>query len=282
VRPVSEQTVLVTGATDGLGKALAGDLAGRGAAVLVHGRSPSRLEETLGEIRAATGGDRVRGYLANLASLADVRRLADEIERDCERLDVLVNNAGIGGGPRGGRRETSADGHELRFAVNYLAPFLLTKLLLPLLRRSAPSRIVNVASAGQAPIDFDDVMLERRYDGSRAYAQSKLAQITFTFELAERLRASGDEVTVNVLHPASLMNTKMVYESFGYTMSTIEDGLAATLRLVVAPELDGVSGRYFDQLSEDRAQEQAYDRDARRRLWELSDELVAPYLEEAP
>jgi NAD(P)-dependent dehydrogenase (short-subunit alcohol dehydrogenase family) len=204
-----------------------------------------------------------------------VRRLAAEVERDHERLDVLVNNAGIGGG-RNGRREESADGHELRFAVNYLAPFLLTQLLLPLLERSAPARIVNVASAGQAPIDFDDVMLERGYGGMRAYAQSKLAQIMFTFELAERLRAEGAGVTVNALHPASLMNTKMVYESFGYTMSTVEDGVEATLRLAISPELDGVSGRYFDRLREARPNRQARGPDARRRLWELSEQLVAP------
>jgi NAD(P)-dependent dehydrogenase (short-subunit alcohol dehydrogenase family) len=274
MRAVNEQTILVTGATDGLGKALARDLASRGATVLLHGRSHERLAETLREIGEATGSDRVRPYLADLSSLDEVRRLAEEVERDHERLDLLVNNAGIGAGKRDGPREESADGHELRFAVNYLAPFLLTNLLLPLLRRSAPARIVNVASVGQAPIDFDDVMLERGYDGFRAYRQSKLALIMFTFELAKRLRAERAGVTVNALHPASLMNTKMVYESFGYTMSTIEEGLEATLRLAISPELDGVSGRYFDQLREARAHEQAYDEDARRHLWRLSEELV--------
>jgi NAD(P)-dependent dehydrogenase (short-subunit alcohol dehydrogenase family) len=138
-----------------------------------------------------------------------------------------------------------------------------------------PARIVNVASVGQAPIDFGDVMLERGYDGMRAYGQSKLAQIMFTFELAERLRAAGDAgVTVNALHPASLMNTKMVLESFGSTMSTVEDGVAATLRLVVSPDLEGVSGRYYDRLREARADPQAYDPQARRRLWRLSQELT--------
>jgi NAD(P)-dependent dehydrogenase (short-subunit alcohol dehydrogenase family) len=276
LRPVNEQTVLVTGATDGLGRALARELAARGARVLLHGRSGARLEETRDEIRAATGNDRAGVYLADLASLDEVRRLAHDVERDWERLDVLVNNAGIGGGRRPGERETSADGHELRFAVNYLAGFLLTSLLLPLLRRSAPARVVNVASAGQEPIDFDDVMLERGYDGMRAYRQSKLAQILFTFELAERLSADGEDVTANVLHPATLMNTKMVRESFGYTLSTVDEGVAATVRLALAPELDGVSGRYYDGLREDTAAEQAYDRAARRRLWELSEELVRP------
>ena len=274
MRPLDEQTTLITGATDGLGRGLARELASRAAAVLLHGRSAQRLEETAHEIRDTTGSDRLHSYLADFSSLDEVRRLADEIVRDHTQLHVLVNNAGIGAGSRGSRREESADGYELRFAVNYLAPFLLTHLLLPLLRRSAPARIVNVASAGQAPIDFHDVMLERRYDGMRAYAQSKLAQVMFSFELAERLRADGIDVTVNAVHPASLMNTKMVYESFGRTMSTVDEGVEATMRFATSPELDGLSGRYFDRLREGLAHPQAYDEEARRRLWKLSEELV--------
>jgi NAD(P)-dependent dehydrogenase (short-subunit alcohol dehydrogenase family) len=144
-------------------------------------------------------------------------------------------------------------------------------LLLPLLERSAPSRIVNVASIGQRAIDFDDVMLERGYEPFRAYSQSKLAQIMFTFELAERL---GDaRVTVNALHPATLMDTKMVRETYGSPMSSVEEGKAAVLRLISSPELEGVTGRYFDGTRESRAHEQAYDGEARRRLWELSERL---------
>jgi NAD(P)-dependent dehydrogenase (short-subunit alcohol dehydrogenase family) len=272
VRPIDQQVILVTGSTDGLGRQVARELAARGATVLLHGRDDGRVQATVDEIRRATGDERLRGYVADLSSLAEVRRLADEVARDNERLDVLVNNAGIGGGS--GEREESADGYELRFAVNYLAGFLLTNLLLPLLRASAPARIVNVASIGQAPVDFDDVMLQRSYEPFFAYRQSKLAQILFTFELAERLGEDGD-VTVNALHPATLMNTKMVFESFGSAMSTVEEGTEATLQLVAAPELDGVTGRYFDQLEESRAHEQAYDPEARRRLWELSEELTA-------
>jgi NAD(P)-dependent dehydrogenase (short-subunit alcohol dehydrogenase family) len=162
------RTVLVTGATDGLGRAVAGDLVARGARVLVHGRDRERAENVAHAIGA--GGV----YVADLASLAEVRRLAEDVTGDHPALHALVNNAGVGSTlPGDGARMESADGYELRFAVNYLAGFLLTRLLEPLLIAGAPSRVVNVASAGQAPIDFDDVMLERRYDGSRAYAQSK-------------------------------------------------------------------------------------------------------------
>jgi NAD(P)-dependent dehydrogenase (short-subunit alcohol dehydrogenase family) len=266
-------TVLVTGATDGLGRGLARELAAAGATVLVHGRDPARIAAALEEIRRATGSERLRAYRADLASLEEVRRLADELTEREERLDVLVNNAGIGAGARGStRRELSRDGHELRLAVNHLAPFLLTLRLLDLLRRSGPARVVNVSSAGQQRLDLDDLMLERGYDGLRAYCQSKLAQVMFTLELAGRVPAA--EVAVTALHPASLMPTKMVDETFGYTLSTLEEGVEATRRLALAPELAGVSGHYFDGLREARAHDQAYDPAARRRLWELSEELV--------
>jgi NAD(P)-dependent dehydrogenase (short-subunit alcohol dehydrogenase family) len=274
MRSLTDQTILITGATDGLGRALARDLAGRGATVLLHGRSDARLEQTRTEILDAVDGageDDVVCYRADFRSLDAVRRLAGEVERDHDRLDVLVNNAGIGFGTPGATREESDDGYELRFAVNYLAPFLLTTLLLPLLRRSSPARIVNVASAGQQPIDFDDPMLQRGYDGVRAYRQSKLAQVMFTFELAERL-GNGAGVTVNALHPATYMDTKMVTEHGQEPWSTVQDGVEATRRLVLAPELEGVTGRYFDQLSQARARSQAYDPEARRRLWQLSEE----------
>lgn len=266
--PTEDQAILVTGATDGLGRGVAAELARRGATVLLHGRSAERGEQTLAELRRATGSERLRLYLADLSSLAEVRRLAQEIESDHDRLDVLVNNAGI----IADERALSQDGYELTFAVNHLSHFLLTALLLPLLRRSAPARIVNVASIGQRPIDFDDVMLERGYDGFGAYAQSKLAQIMFSFELAERL--GGEGVTVNALHPATLMETKMVRQSFGRARTSVEEGVEAVVRLAVAQDVEGVSGRYFDGLEESAAHGQAYDAEARRRLWELSEELT--------
>lgn len=270
---VDGKVVLITGATSGLGRQLAERLAGDGATVGLHGRNPQRCDEAAQQIRETTGSDTVRFHVADLASLADVRRLADDINRQYDRLDVLVNNAGVGGGPRGpATRELSADGHELRFAVNYLAHYLLTERLLPLVRSSAPARIVNVASVGQEPIDFDDVMMERAYEAFRAYRQSKLAQILHAFDLAEHLPA--EQVTVNALHPATLMNTKMVSEWFGNSMSTVEEGLEATYRLVADPELEGVTGHYFNGQQDTRADGQAYDPAARKRLRELSERLI--------
>jgi NAD(P)-dependent dehydrogenase (short-subunit alcohol dehydrogenase family) len=266
-------TVLVTGATDGLGKALAAELAGAGATVLLHGRDEERGEQTLAELRAKTGSETLHWYRADLASLAQVRGLAEHIAAEHERLDVLVNNAGIGSAsPGDGRRVESEDEHELRFAVNYLAPFLLTQLLRPLLAGSAPARVVNVSSAGQAPIDFGDVMLERRYDGVQAYCQSKLALVMLTFDLAEEL--AGERVTANCLHPGTYMPTKMVLAAGVTPRDSLASGVRATARLVTAPELEGVSGRYYDRLAEARAHPQAYDAVARRRLRALSSELT--------
>jgi NAD(P)-dependent dehydrogenase (short-subunit alcohol dehydrogenase family) len=273
MRDAAGKTVLVTGATDGLGRHVARELAAEGATVLLHGRSRERLEAVLEDVRTQAGGVEARSYLADLSSLAAVRGLAESILADEGRLDVLVNNAGIASR----ERRVSEDGVELTFAVNYLSHFLLTGLLMPLLRHSAPARIVNVSSVGQNPIDFSDPMLEREYDAMRAYSQSKLAQIMFTFEVAERERNAG--VSVNALHPASLMDTKMVHESFGYTMSTVEEGAEAVIRLAVSPEVDGVTGAYFDGTSEARVDRQAYDPQARERLWTLSEQLCGRLLE---
>jgi NAD(P)-dependent dehydrogenase (short-subunit alcohol dehydrogenase family) len=273
LRSIEDTTVLVTGATDGLGCAVAAQLAQQGATLLIHGRDAAKLAKTARGLRSESGNDRIRTYLADFSSLAAVRSMASEIEAENHRLHVLVNNAGVGSGkPAGTARQESEDGYELRFAVNHLAAFALTVRLLPLLRRSAPARIVNVASAGQYAIDFDDVMLEQSYDGTRAYRQSKLAQIMCGFELAERLPA--DEVTVNSLHPATFMPTKIVLEQHGHAVDTLEEGVEATLRLIAGADVDGVTGRYFNRQVESPADDQAYDVDARRRLWDLSAELT--------
>ncbi len=263
---LTDKTILITGSTDGVGREVAFALGAAGAQVLVHGRDRARGQQVVEEIRRR--GGRAVFYRADLSSLDEVRGMALAIRRDHSRLSVLINNAGIGSASGGRQRRTSADGYELRFAVNYLAGFLLTRSLLPLLAASAPARIVNVASAGQSPIDFEDVMLTRRYDGGHAYTQSKLAQIMFTFDLARELAGSG--VTVNSLHPATYMNTTMVRESGNSPISSVEEGAAAILRLAVAPELEGRTGLYFDRTRETQAHPQAYDEAARRRLREFS------------
>ena len=273
MRDAAQATILVTGATDGLGRRVARELAAKGATVLLHGRNPERLEATLEELMSQVGSEKANSYLADLSSLAAVRDLADRILSKHDRLDVLVNNAGI----IVRERRENEDGYELTFAVNYLSHFLLTRLLLPLLKDSAPARIVNVASAGQSPLDFSNLMLERGYDAMKAYSQSKLAQVMFTFELAEHLRGTG--VSVNALHPASLMDTKMVQSTFGYSMSTVEEGTEAVVRLAISPEIGGVTGRYFDGTREARANRQAYDPRVRNRLWVLSEELCGRLLE---
>ncbi len=272
MRPLAEQTIVVTGATDGLGRRLVRELARQGATVVVHGRDVAKVEIVGAEVAALAPAAGVRTVVADLADLGQVDRMATEILDRFERIDVLVNNAGVGFGAPGAGRELSADGYELRFAVNYLAGYHLTRRLLPLLVATGPARIVQVASRGQEPLDFSDLMFGRSYDGVVAYRRSKLAQIMFTFDLAAELSGSG--VTVNALHPATFMDTGMVRQAGGAPLSTVAEGAAATLRLIHAPELDGVTGRFFDRLREGRAHAQAYDADARLRLRQASDQLV--------
>ena len=265
------KTILVTGSTDGVGRYVARRLAEDGARVLIHGRDAARAKVLSDEI-AKAGGAAPTFYQADLSSMSGTRALAEAVIRDHQRLDVLVSNAGIGSQNDGPQRQVSADGHELRFAVNHLSGFLLAHLLLPLLKAAAPSRIVNVASLGQHPIDFDDVMITKGYSGSRAYAQSKLSQIMFTIDLADELKGAG--ITVNALHPATYMNTTMVRAGGVTPISTVEQGGAAILRLVEGDDVAGKSGLFFNGMNEARANPQAYDAAARKRLRELSLKLT--------
>ncbi|WP_328537680.1 SDR family NAD(P)-dependent oxidoreductase [Streptomyces sp. NBC_00344] len=266
--PITEQNVLITGATDGLGRALAHELAAQGATLILHGRSAAKGEELIEELRSATGNDRLSYELADFSSLEEIRGLADRIVATYPRLDVLVNNAGLGVELE---RQVSKDGHELTFQVDYLAPYILSCRLAGLLAESAPARIVNVTSAGQAPLDFDDVMLERDWDGGQAYCQAKLAEIMLTIDLAEQLEGTG--VTVNALHPSSYMPTKIVVHLFS-PQSTVAEGVEHTLRLVTGTELSDVTGAYFNRSTRARAHAQAYDPAARARLREISEDLT--------
>ena len=262
-----QQVILVTGSTGGLGREVARRLAARGAHVIVHGRNRERGMELVAEI-ARDGKGSARFYAADLASFDQVRDFGAAILRDYDRLDVLVNNAGIGSAPN--ERLLSEDGHEYRFQVNYLSGFLLTYMLLPRLSGSTPSRIVNVSSLAQRPIDFDDVMIEKDFSGGRAYAQSKLAQVMFTFDLHEELEGTG--VMVNSLHPATYMPTGMVTRLGVQPRATIGEGADAVMQLIVSTEIEG--GQFFRGLRPSRANDQAYDQEARAMLKRLSEELT--------
>ena len=266
LRP-GQQVALVTGSTSGLGRELALRLGSMGMHVIVHGRNRERGMEVV-EAITSEGVGSARFYRADLASFEQVREFGEEVLRDYNTLDVLINNAGIARAPNG--RALSEDGHELIFQVNYLSHFLLTRMLLPRLLEGAPSRLVNVSSGAQRPIDFDDVMLENNFSSGRAYAQSKLAQVLFTFDLAEELE--GTEVIVNTLHPATYMDTPMVTRGGRTPRTTVAEGADAVMQLVTSPEVG--SGGYFSGLRRSRANAQAYDEEARAKLWRLSEGLT--------
>jgi NAD(P)-dependent dehydrogenase (short-subunit alcohol dehydrogenase family) len=263
---MSGRTALVTGSTSGLGEMVARRLGAMGATVIVHGLDENRGRVIAAEITAA-GPGRATFEPGDLSSLAEVRKLVTRVRAGHPRLHLLINNAGILRKTGDPRRE-SRDGHELTFAINYLAHFLLTRELLPLLEAGAPARIVNVASGAQTPMHFDDIMLKRDYQAGTAYAQSKLAQVLFTVSLAEMLDPA--RVTVNALHPATMMNTPMVIGNGMQPRSTVEDGADAVMQLAVGRALTGRTGLFFNQMNEARANAQAYDAAARKRLWDLS------------
>lgn len=260
-------TILITGATSGLGRYLAFELVRAGHLVLAHGRDTARTERLVEELRAKGTAE---GFVADLASLARVRELGARVAEAHPELDVLINNAGVGGGTPGSGREMSADGHELRLAVNYLAPVVLSRALLPTLRARPSARIVNVGSAGQQPLDFDDPELTRGYDGVSAYCRAKFALAAHTFTLAEELRGTG--VSVNVLHPATYMDTAMVREGGVSPWSTVADGAPGVLALATR---ETGSGGYFDGTRRARAHEGTYDPEVRKRLATVTDQLLA-------
>ena len=267
-RPDAGQRIaLVTGSTDGLGREVARRLAAEGAHVIVHGRNAERGKAVVAEIAKAGKGS-ARFYAADFASLAEVRRFADQILADYGRLDLLVNNAGVF--VRDAERKVSADGHEMHFAVNYLAGFLLTHRLLPRLEKGRSPRIVNVSSLSAAPIDFDDVMITKGYSGNRGYGQSKLSQVLFTKDLAESLKPRG--IVAYALHPATYMDTTMVRSGGMTPRSTVDEGADATMHAISTTTEP--SGTYFDGLKVGTPHAQAGDPEARRKLRELSARLT--------
>jgi NAD(P)-dependent dehydrogenase (short-subunit alcohol dehydrogenase family) len=270
---------LVTGATNGIGRETALELARRGAMVALVARDAARGEGTLAEVKRAAAGAPPLLFRADLGSLPDVRRLAGEATRRLPRLDVLVNNAGA----IHMERKRTADGHEMTFAVNHLAPFLLTNLLLPKLRASAPARVVNVASEAHRPatLDLDDLMGERSYRGMRAYSQSKLANLLFTYELARRLEGTG--VTTNALHPGVVATgfgrndpgwLRVAVRLLSPFLLDARKGAATTLHVATDPALEGVTGRYFAKSRQAASSPASHDREAQLRLWDASERLT--------
>ncbi len=268
MKEIKDQIMLVTGSTDGIGKLTALQLAKQNAHILVHGRNEEKVNKVINELQTISGNKKIEGVTADFSSLNEVRKFAEDIKSEYKVIDVLINNAGVGFAD--GRY--SKDGYELRFAVNYLAPFLLTHLLIPELKKAAPSRIVNVSSAGQSPVDFDDIMLEKNFNSTQAYCQSKLALIMFTIDLAEKLK--DENITVNSLHPGTYLDTNMVRNANINPWGKPETGADAEVYLAASPELNHVTGKYFNIKSEAKADPQAYDKNARKRLWDLSVELT--------
>jgi NAD(P)-dependent dehydrogenase (short-subunit alcohol dehydrogenase family) len=277
--PMVGRTVLITGGTGGIGRATALGLATRGAHLAITGRDRGRTEGAARAIRAA-GGGQVAVFVADLSCQSQVRRLADEVLQGLSRIDVLVNN--VGG--YWNTRHATAEGFERTFALNHLAPFLLTNLLLDRLAHSAPSRVVTVSSNAHAQgrIDFDDLQGERSWSGARAYSQSKLANVLFTYELARRLPATS--VTANALHPGVTRTSFGAEDPGGVQrrlvpfarpfMKDPAQGAATSIYLASAAELERVTGRYFANRKPKRSSERSYDQAAAARLWQVSADLV--------
>jgi NAD(P)-dependent dehydrogenase (short-subunit alcohol dehydrogenase family) len=269
-KPVAGKIILITGSTDGLGKLVARNLLEKNATILLHGRNKEKGKMVLEQLKELTGNEKIEYYNADLSSLKEVKQFSETIIKEQEHLDVLINNAGIGRGIDN-KRELSKDGIELRFAVNYLSHVLLTEKLLPIVTPKT-GRIINVSSVGQEPVNFDDLMLEKHYDGYYAYKQSKAAQIMYTLDLAERLKDQG--IKVNAVHPSSLMNTKMVLDEWGYSLSTVEQGASAVENLI---HVD-TTGAYYDKILLSKAIPQVYNLKARQTLTLITNDLLKNYL----
>jgi retinol dehydrogenase-14 len=279
---MGEKVCLITGATSGIGRATAIGLANMGARVVMVGRDRDRGEAALAEIKEKTTNPSVDLMLADLSSQEEIRRLAVEFNETHPRPDVLINDAGL----FRSERITTADGLETTFAVNHLAYFLLTNLLLDVLKTSAPSRIVNVSSGDHTngTIDFDDLQGEKGYKGPKAYSQSKLANVLFTYELARRLEGTG--ITANCLHPGGRVPVRTNFGSgvsgvFGVMVRSLrplmispEKGADTSMYLASSPEVEGLSGRYFVKKAEARSSDVSYDERLARRLWEVSAQLT--------
>ena len=272
---MNDQTILITGGTDGIGKETAFQLARMGARVLVHGRDQAKGAHVINEINHDTCNEEISLYIADFSSLADIRRMAEDIKREQKELHVLVNNAGN----FFKERQLSKDGFEMTFAVNYLAPFLLTILLLDLIKSSAPARIINVSSSSHRSIrevDLANLQGETDYNGYAAYSLSKLGNMLFTQSLADQLK--GTHVTVNALHPG-VIDTNLLRKSYAMDGAGVDEGAKTSVYLASSPDVVRVSGKYFDAMREREASDLSQNKTLQNDFWNLSKEMIANFVE---
>jgi len=266
---IRDKIVLITGSTDGIGKQTAVDLADMGAKVIVHGRNESKAKETIKEVFEITGNNKLDIIAADLSSLNQIREMADEIKNRFGKIDVLINNAGI----FKTTQDLCEDGFEMTFAINHLSYFLLTNLMLDLIKNSEYKRIVNVASQAHGhDLDFDNLQGEKYYEGYDAYARSKLCNIMFSYALSRKLQGTG--ITANVLHPG-VISTKLLHEGFGMGGAPIESGSKTSVYLASSEEVKNVSGKYFVNRMESNSSQISYNVEVQKQLWELSEKMTA-------
>ncbi|MGE5499879.1 MAG: SDR family oxidoreductase [Syntrophothermus sp.] len=266
---MAKQTILITGSTDGIGRQTAYELAALGHTVLIHGRSADRCQKTAEEIKKETGNSDLYCFTADLASLEQVRKLAGEVKSQFPSLNVLINNAGVFSKDK----KITKDGFELTFQVNHLSHYLLTVLLIDVLKRNSPSRIINVSSTAHQSADFDinNLQGESYYNSHNAYSLAKLCNLLFTFELAEKLK--GTNVTVNALHPG-VISTKMLQDAFNMAGASLKEGAETSVFLADSDEVSGKSGHYYVRKKEARVSSAAENESNRKKLWELSARLT--------
>lgn len=265
---MNNKTILITGSTDGIGKQTALELAGLGATVIVHGRNELKAKAAAEELISKSENSNIDFFFADLSSLNDIRQMSGAIHEKYKQIDIMINNAGV----YKNNRELSVDGFELTFAVNHLAYFLLTGLLLNLLKKSNSGRIINVASQAHASfLDFENLQAEKSFDGYDAYSRSKLCNILFTYQIARKLTDST--ITVNALHPG-VINTKLLHNGWGSGGSAIGEGSETSVYLASSPDVKQISGQYFSNLKSTRSSLISYDLEIQNRLWDISESMT--------
>lgn len=264
-----QRTIIITGSTDGIGKLTAIELAKEGDEIYLHGRNPEKLNATIAEVKESSNNDNIKGFLADFADLDSVKQMADQIKENISKIDVLINNAGI----YKSYVSQNKDGINIQLTVNYLAPYLLTKELIPLMQKGTEPRIVNLSSAAQSPVSLEAIKGKSQLGVNDAYAQSKLALTMWSFNLAKQL----NDISVVAVNPGSLLNTKMAHEAYGQHWSPAEKGSNIIHELAVSEKYNNVTGKYFDndQGSFNDAHPDAYDELKIENLMNITNKILA-------